>query len=247
MSRIRPSHIDPTGARRDAVDGGIGGRRAWWVAAGLVLLGIVPAIGGASRLLEIAGGAPMTPDNARFLSMPVPAVVHLLAVIPFSLLGAFQFVPALRRGGSRWHRRSGRALVGLGFVSALTGLWMTLVYPWPEGDGAALYVIRLVVGTAMTGALVLGVAAIVRRDFPTHGAWMLRAYALGMGAGTQVLTHLPWFILVGGWPGEVPRAVMMGGGWALNALVAEWLIQRGRERAGRRHLVALERLRQQAA
>lgn len=130
-----------------------------------------PAIGGVSRLVEIAGGAPMTPDNARFLSMPVRAVVHLLAVVPYSLLGASQFVPALRRRGVRWHRRAGRALVGLGFVSALTGLRMTLVYPWAEGDGEALYVIRLVVGTAMTGALVLGV-----------------------GAGTQVFTHLPWFI-----------------------------------------------------
>lgn len=225
----------------------VGSRRGWWVAAGLVLLGIVPAIGGASRLAEIAGGAPMTPDNARFLFMPVPAVVHLLAVIPYSLLGAFQFVPTLRRRGSRWHRRSGRALVGLGFVSALTGLWMTLVYPWPAGDGEALYVIRLVVGTGMTGALVLGVAAIVRRDFTTHGEWMMRAYALGMGAGTQVLTHLPWFILVGGWPGEVPRAVMMGGGWAINAIVAEWLIQRGRRRAGRRHLRSLAQRPQRAA
>jgi hypothetical protein len=61
---------------------------------------------------------------------------------------------------------------------------------------------------------------------------MTRAYALGLGAGTQVLTHLPWFILMSGKPGEGPRAVMMGGAWVLNALVAEWVIRR-RRNAGR--------------
>ena len=38
---------------------------------------------------------------------------------------------------------------------------------------------------------------------------MTRGYAIGLGAGTQVLTHLPWFVLVGDRPGELPRAVMM--------------------------------------
>jgi hypothetical protein len=42
---------------------------------------------------------------------------------------------------------------------------------------------------------------------------MLRGYALGMGAGTQVLTHLPWFLFVGGRPGEGSRAAMMGLAW----------------------------------
>ncbi|HEX6941819.1 MAG TPA: hypothetical protein VF128_02760 [Gemmatimonadaceae bacterium] len=32
------------------------------------------------------------------------------------------------------------------------------------------------------------------RKYAEHGDWMIRAYAIGMGAGTQVLAHLPWFI-----------------------------------------------------
>ena len=54
---------------------------------------------------------------------------------------------------------------------------------------------------------------------------MPRASAIGLGAGTQVLTHLPWFLLVGAKPGERPRAVMMGAGWVINAVVAEWIIR----------------------
>ena len=54
---------------------------------------------------------------------------------------------------------------------------------------------------------------------------MTRAYALGMGAGTQVLTHLPWFLLVGK-PGELARATLMAAGWMINILVAERVIRR---------------------
>ncbi len=56
---------------------------------------------------------------------------------------------------------------------------------------------------------------------------MTRAYAIGMGAATQVLTHLPWFVLVGK-PDEPVRAVLMGAGWVLNLTVAELVIRRGR-------------------
>ena len=46
-----------------------------------------------------------------------------------------------------------------------------------------------------------------------------------MGAGTQVLTHLPWLIFVGGRPGEGSRAVMMGLAWIINAVLAEYVIR----------------------
>jgi hypothetical protein len=41
-------------------------------------------------------------------------------------------------------------------------------------------------------SIVAAVGAIRRCDFVSHGAWMIRGYAIGMGAGTQVLTHMPW-------------------------------------------------------
>jgi hypothetical protein len=56
---------------------------------------------------------------------------------------------------------------------------------------------------------------------------MTRAYAIGLGAGTQVLTHLPWFIVTDAATGELAYGVMMGAGWVINVVVAEWII-RGR-------------------
>jgi hypothetical protein len=81
----------------------------------------------------------------------------------------------------------------------------------------------------MAMSIALAVAAIRRRDFKSHGAWMIRAYAIGLGAGTQVLTHLPWFMLVGK-PDEGARTVLMGAGWLINVIVAEWIIRRDRTR-----------------
>jgi hypothetical protein len=162
---------------------------------------------------------------------PLPVMLHIPFAILFGLLGALQFSPGFRRRHRGWHRRAGRVLVPSAFIVAVTGLWMTLAYPWPAGDGVVLYVERLIVGVATLAALGFGIRALVRRDFSTHGDWMTRAYALGMGAGTQVFTHLPWFLLMEGWPGEAPRAVMMGAGWVINAAVAEWVIQR-RNRGG---------------
>lgn len=199
-------------------------RRAIMVAALLVALSVVPVVAGIARLAALLSGEP-TAETARFFAAPLPVTLHLLAVIPYSLLGALQFVPALRR--HRWHRTVGLLLVPCGLVAALTGMWMAQFYPWPQGDGQALYVLRLIVGTAMTTAIVRGLMAVRHHNYAGHGAWMTRAYALGMGAGTQVLTHLPWFVFVGT-PGEGSRFVLMALGWAVNVAIAEYVIRGGR-------------------
>jgi uncharacterized membrane protein len=202
-------------------------RSPWIVPAGLILLSLVPAAAGTVRLTDLANGAEITAANERFHAMPLPVVLHLLAAIPFSLVGAFQFSSELRRRHLTWHRAAGRVLVPLGLVVALTGLWMTLVYPWTNHDGEAVFVMRLVFGSAMAGSILLSIDAIRRRDFTSHGEWMTRGYAIGLGAGTQVLTHL-FGVLLFGTPGETSRAIMVGAGWVINVLVAEWIIRRRR-------------------
>ena len=200
----------------------------WLVPAGLVVLGLVPAVAGSVRVAELATGADVTSENARFFASPLPVLLHVLAAVPYSLLGALQFSPGFRRRYAGWHRVAGRLLVPAGLAVALSGLWMAHFYALPAFDGSLVYAERLVFGTAMLLAIVLGIVAIPRRDFVSHGEWMTRAYAIGLGAGTQVFTHLPWFVLVGGMPSGAPRAVMMGAAWVINVAVAEWVIRRGR-------------------
>jgi uncharacterized membrane protein len=206
--------------------------RQWLTPAGLVLLSAVPVLAGAARVVEITGGGQMTADNARFLAAPAPVVVHIVGATLYCLLGAFQFAPAFRRRRPGWHRVAGRVLVPCGLAAALSGVWMALFYERPPSDDVLLTPMRLVFGVAMAGCLVLGVAAIRRRDVAGHRAWMARGYAIGLGAGTQVLTHLPWTLLVGQ-PSGTPRVLLMLAGWVVNVVVVEWALRRQRIRSTR--------------
>jgi uncharacterized membrane protein len=198
-------------------------RSGWRVPLALVILSLIPVISGSLRLLELAGGPQLMPSNLRIAASPAPLVVHVLGATLYALLGAFQFSARLRRRHLNWHRTSGRVLVAAGLAVAGSGLWMTLFYTGAPG-GNLLWVIRLLVGTTMAASIVLGFAAIRRRDIAAHRAWMMRAYALGLGAGTQAFTEGIGEALLG--TGDLGKAISMGSGWAINAIVAEWLIRR---------------------
>ena len=197
----------------------------WLIPTGLIALSLIPVIAGAVRIGELGGGAAVTPANARFVASPVPVVLHIISVTVYCILGAFQFAPGFRRQHRPWHRIAGRVLIPAGLVAALSGLWMTQFYAWPKYDGEVLYGLRILFGSLMLVSLLLGIDTIRRRDFTQHGAWMIRAYAIGLGAGTQVLTHLPFFLFPA-IQSEGTRALCMGAGWVINLAVAEWIIRR---------------------
>ena len=190
-------------------------------------LGLVPAMAGIARLVQLYGGAGITAENARFFASPLPVVLHIVGSVVFSFAGALQFSVHLRRSHPGLHHALGYAVLPFGLVAALSGLWMTQIYPRAtmNFDGPVLYAMRLAVGFGMMFALWRGLLAAAQCNVARHCNWMLRAYALGMGAGTQVFTHLPWF-LVPAWRGETLRAICMGAGWLINLAVAEFIIAR---------------------
>jgi uncharacterized membrane protein len=198
------------------------GGSSWSIPLALVVLSLIPVISGSLRLIEAAGGPQLMPVNPRIGASPAPLVVHVLAAALYAVLGAFQFPARLRRRHPGWHRRSGRILVGAGLAVAGSGLWMTLFYSGAPG-GVLLWAIRLLVGSTMAAAIVLGFTAIRRRDIAAHRAWMIRAYALGLGAGTQAFTEGIGEALFG--TGDLSKAISMGSAWVINALVAEWVIR----------------------
>jgi uncharacterized membrane protein len=203
------------------------------IPGGLLVLSFVPAVAGTFRVVQLTVGAEITPDNARFFAAPLPVVLHIVSSVIYSIAGAFQFSPGFRRRRPQWHRAAGRVLIPCGLIVAFSALWMNQSFPLgnlkgpgvADYDGRSLYAIRLVVGSAMAVFLCLGVATILKRDFRSHGAWMIRAYALGLGAGTQAFTHIPWFLFPS-IHGELTRTLCMAAGWAINAAVAEWAIAR---------------------
>lgn len=198
-------------------------RPDWLIPVGLIVLSLVPIIAGALRITELASSPEVTPGNARFVASPIPVIAHILAATTYLVLGAFQFVPRLRRGRPSWHRIAGRILVPAGLIAALSGMWMGVFYPRPEYD----MVVRLVFGAAMAVSILLGLRAVLRRDFVTHRAWMIRGYAIGIGAGTQVFTTLVWILVTGGAVADGPTTcALLVAGWVINLSVAEIVIRR---------------------
>ena len=201
------------------------GSAGWLAPAGLLVLGTLPVAAGALRLTQLAGAADIMPANPRFSAVPLPVVLHIVSATVFALLGPFQFAAGFRRRRPGWHRAAGRLLVGCGLLVGLSGLWMTLFYARPDGTGDLLYALRLGFGSAMVVSIVLGVAAILRRDVNRHRAWMTRSYAIGLGAATQMLTLMVGE-MVAGPPSELTHDLLMGAGWVINAAVAEWTIRK---------------------
>lgn len=207
-----------------------------FILAGLLALSFIPIAAGIFRLAQLASDMKITPDNARFFAEPLPVVLHIVCSAAYCILGALQFASGFRTHHPAWHRVAGRVLTLFGLVAALTGVWMTLVYLSPTGtnslasfDGQSLYFIRLLVGSLMSLYLCLGVLAIKRRDIQSHRAWMMRSFALGLGAGTQVFTHIPWFVFPN-IQGELARTLCMGAGWAINLVVVELIVSSKRSR-----------------
>lgn len=201
-------------------------RPSWKLLTSLLMLSMVPVVAGVVRLSGLSSGGGVTPENARFLAMPAPVVLHVVCASLFCLLGALQLDSALRQRFPRLHRIGGRVVAPCGIVAALTGLWMTAAYAIPaELQGQLLYGVRMVVGLAMTLAVVVSVHAVLKRRIAQHKAWMVRAYALGQGAGTQVLILLPVTLMAGA-PTFFFRDVLMASAWGLNVVVAEWIIRR---------------------
>jgi len=221
----KPAPVPPVRVRRRG--------STWRVPAALVALSLVPILAGSSRLVELSGGPQLLPPRVDDPS-PVPLVVHIVSVIVYAALGAFQFSAGIRRRRIGWHRAAGRLLVLVGLVVALSALWLTLFYPRTAG-GDLLFVFRLLAGSGTAASLVLGVTAIRRRDIARHRAWMTRAYALALGAGTQVFTLSLGEAILGA--SDLSEALLQGAGWAINLAVAEWFIRR---RPARRSAHAVE-------
>lgn len=203
-----------------------------WQTVGLISLGLAPAVFGTIRAISLNGGPNLLGDDPRFEQYALSVSIHIIGVTIFWLLGIFQFLPSFRRRFRQMHRILGRVWVVAALLSALSGLWLSHYFPRGPHDGQLLYWIRMVVGFGMTMSIVAGFIAILSRKFQIHEAWMMRSYAIGMGAGTQTFLGLPAYALLGE-PNTLERALILGLGWVINSAIVEWVLWRRSTRANK--------------
>lgn len=188
------------------------------------MLSVVPVLAGALRLVQLMGGPELIPANERFAGFPLPLIVHIVGASVYAVVGAFQFVPRIRRNHPGWHRSAGRVLAVAGLLVAGSALWMTLFYTLQPDSGPLLFMLLLLFGSAMAAFLILGVTTIRRGDVAAHRAWMIRGYAIGLAAGTQAFTGGFGEALFG--TGALQGDLAKGSAWVINLAVAEWVIRR---------------------
>jgi len=181
--------------------------------------------------VEIAGGPELLPANPRIAESPSPLVLHVFGAALYAVLGALQFSARLRRRRPGWHRRSGRIAAVAGLVVAGSGIWMTLFYSGAPG-GVLLWMVRLLVSSLTAAFIILGFTAIRHRQVHAHRAWMIRAYALAVAAGTQAFTEGIGEAVLG--VNDLSKALSLSTAWVINAAAAEWAIRRRPSRNSRR-------------
>jgi uncharacterized membrane protein len=188
----------------------------------LAFLTFIPVVMAIVRTVQIPTET-YEADSLRLAVAPIPWFLHALAASIFGLAGPLNFVLALRRRLGRLHRVTGRAFVGAGAVLSLSGL-LLLASVEPQST-PLIDIVRGVFSIALLVALVQAVIAIRARDVPRHRAWAIRAYAIGMGAGTISLVYLPIYVVTGTPPNGLTADAIYAVWWVFNIGFAEWIIR----------------------
>ena len=155
---------------------------------------------------------------ALFANSAPAALFHFLLGGTVLIAGAFQFSRRLRKNHLNVHRWCGRVYVGGVLISGLAGLYMAFS---ATGGIVARFGFGLlaVVWLLSTG---LAFANILNRHVLQHQQWMIRSYALCLGAVTLRL-YIPLFAM-NGIPFDQAYPAIAWLAWVPNLVIAEWLV-----------------------
>ncbi len=197
-------------------------RRPLPLALALAFLTAIPILTGLIDVLLIPSGA-YPPESAHLGAAPVSWFAHALAGVVFGLTGPVQFVRAVRNRFGLLHRVLGVAFVLSGAILGLSALSL-LAQVTPQRT-AVVDVARGLFGLALLFALTKAMVAIRSREILRHRAWVIRAYAVGMGLAAVSLVFFPIFLVTGRAPTGLASDVLFVASWLLSIAIGELVIR----------------------
>ncbi|HEX7918336.1 MAG TPA: DUF2306 domain-containing protein [Gemmatimonadales bacterium] len=191
-------------------------RTAWVVMAFLGLIVVAFAV---QTILVPAARSEVA--MAMFARFPLRAVLHMVSGMVMLVAGALNLDPGLRLRHRVMHRWMGRAYVAAVVVGGSAAL---LAAPYSYG-GMITHLGFGALGILSITTTLLGLSAILKGDVRAHKGWMIRSYALTLGA-VMLRIYLP-VSLVAGARFEEAYQVISWACWVPNLLVAEfWFVPR---------------------
>lgn len=181
-----------------------------------IILALVQAV-------QIPLGA-LPADSLRLSAAPVWHFMHVLGGAAFGILGPIQFSRVLMVKYGLLHRVLGRVFVAAGAMLSLSSLG--LLWRFPGANSAPMSSGRLLFGIALGVALAIAMQAVHKRDFTRHRNWMIRAYAIGMGATAVTMVFFPIYVITGEPPAGLVSDIAFLGSWTACIVFAEGLVRR---------------------
>lgn len=189
----------------------------------LFLATLLPILLAVVQVVQIPLDA-LPEDSQRLGATPILHFMHVLGGAIFAILGPIQFGRALLPKFGRLHRVLGRVFVATGAMIAFSSLG--LLWNFPDTYSVAISGGRLVFGIGLGVALFMAMQAISARDLVRHRNWMIRAYAIGIGATAVTMVFFPIYLLTGEPPQGLVADIAFLGAWTACVLFAEGLVLR---------------------
>jgi hypothetical protein len=188
----------------------------------LFILTFIPLASAPVRMFQILTDQ-LPADAIKFTTVPWTLFFHALGGLAFGLAGPLQFAGALKTRFGWFHKFTGRIFVIAGVFLALSAL--RLLIEFPHDSTWVLVSARAAAACGKLFTITLALNAVWDRNFAQHRAWMIRTYALGMGAATISFIQLPIFLIRGkALEGYLADSLFVLS-WVINLTLAEIVIR----------------------
>jgi uncharacterized membrane protein len=157
----------------------------------------------------------------RYLEHPLITALHMLSGIMFITLAPLQFTKKLRLKNLDLHRKLGRVLIVCALISGIYGLIATVALP--AFGGLASEASAWFFGPIFIFSILRAFWCAKNKKITQHREWIIRAFALGLGVGTQRVILIVLMISSGN-SFEASFGPALWLGFGLNLVIAEiWI------------------------
>lgn len=165
----------------------------WIIVAALLFTGITSVFGRADFLLgsmaqPIAEPSEVfNPFDIRYYEHYLATWLHLGPGLLIFCIGPMQFIRAIRKNYTNFHRWTGRVYIVCGGIGALSGGFIGIFYPFAGIDGTgfseSMATTFLALYTGFT--LYKAYTSIRLKKFGAHREWMIRSFSLMLAIATE--------------------------------------------------------------